>query len=196
MDSVEGFILAGGASSRMGTDKARLLIGDESFVQRIGRQLSKVTPKVSVVGKMDPTGLTFPVVQDVHERWGALGGLHAALAACEAQWALVVACDLPYVTAALFNRLLLLATDFDAVAPVQKDGRRQPLCAVYRVAACLPQAEALIKTGERKPVALLQSVTTRWLEFSEVEDLTGANRFFDNINTPKDYARVSKTTAK
>jgi molybdopterin-guanine dinucleotide biosynthesis protein A len=196
MNSVEGFILAGGASSRMGTDKARLLIGDESFVQRIGRQLSKVTPKVSVVGKMDPTGLTFPVVQDVHERWGALGGLHAALAACEAQWALVVACDLPYVTAALFNRLLLLATDFDAIAPVQKDGRRQPLCAVYRVAACLPQAEALIKTGERKPVALLQSVTTRWLKFSEVEDLTGANRFFDNINTPQDYARVSRTTAK
>jgi len=196
MDSVEGFILAGGASSRMGTDKARLLIGDESFVQRIGRQLSKVTPKVSVVGKMDPTGLTFPVVQDVHEDWGALGGLHAALAACEAQWALVVACDLPYVTAALFNRLLLLAMGFDAVAPVQKDGRRQPLCAVYRVAACLPRAEALIKTGERKPVALLQSVTTRWLEFSEVEDLTGANRFFDNINTPQDYARVSRTTAK
>jgi molybdopterin-guanine dinucleotide biosynthesis protein A len=196
MDSVEGFILAGGASSRMGTDKARLLIGDESFVQRIGGRLSEVARKVSVVGKVDSSDLSFPFVPDVHERWGALGGVHAALAACEAEWALVVACDLPHVTADLFNRLLLLATDFDAIAPLQQDGRRQPLCAVYRVAACLPQAEALIKTGERKPVALLQSVTTRWLEFSEVEDLTGANRFFDNINTPQDYARVSKTTAK
>ena len=196
MDSVEGFILVGGASSRMGTDKARLLIGNESFVQRIGGQLSEVTRKVSVVGKVDSRDPSFPFVPDVHERWGALGGVHAALAACEAEWALVVACDLPYVTAELFNRLLLWATDFDAIAPVQQDGRRQPLCAVYRVAACLPQAEALIKTGERKPVALLQSVTTRWLEFSEVEDLTGANRFFDNINTPQDYARVSKTTAK
>ena len=139
MDSVEGFILAGGASSRMGTDKARLLIGDESFVQRIGGRLSEVARKVSVVGKVDSSDLSFPFVPDVHERWGALGGVHAALAACEAEWALVVACDLPHVTADLFNRLLLLATDFDAIAPVQQDGRRQPLCAVYRVAACLPK---------------------------------------------------------
>lgn len=192
MDLVEGFILVGGASSRMGTDKSRLLIGEEeTFVQRIGRELSSITPKVSVVGKPDQVDLSFPVVHDVHEQWGALGGVHAALAACQSEWALIVACDLPFVKAELFNRLTGCRENFDAVAPVQEDGRRQPLCALYRVATCLPKAEALIKTGERKPVALLQSLSTRWLEFSELSDLPGATHFFDNINTPQDYERVS-----
>ena len=99
------------------------------------------------------------------------------------------------MTAALFERLLSFRPDPDANAPEQSDGRRQPLCALYRVAACRRKAESLIKTGERKPVALLQSVATRWLEFSELADLKGAERFFDNINTPQDYERLSQEGA-
>ena len=196
MDPVEGFILVGGASSRMGTDKARLAIGKESFVQRIGRELSTATAKVSVVGKPDQNDSGFPLAPDVYEQWGALGGVHAALAACRSEWAFIIACDLPNVTSALFERLLLFRKGFDAVAPVQADGRRQPLCAAYLVAVCLPQAEALIKTGERKPVALLQSVATRWLDFSELADLKGAEQFFDNINTPCDYERLFQKGAR
>lgn len=192
MDSLEGFILVGGASSRMGSDKSRLLIAGETFVQRIGRELSRVTSRVSVVGKPSQGSLEFPLVHDVHQQWGALGGVHAALTACQSEWALVVACDLPNVTAALFDRVLMFRGSFDAVAPVQDDGKRQPLCAAYQVTTCRPKAEALIKTGERKPVALLQSLSTRWLEFSELADLPGSERFFDNINTPHDYERVSR----
>jgi molybdenum cofactor guanylyltransferase len=105
---------------------------------------------------------------------------------------LVVACDLPRVKASLFHRLLSLRQDFDAVAPLQPDGRRQPLCALYCVAECLPRSSALIESGERKPVALLQSVSTRWVQFAELADLPGAEDFFDNINTPQDYLRISK----
>jgi molybdopterin-guanine dinucleotide biosynthesis protein A len=49
----------------------------------------------------------------------------------------------------------------------------------------------LIKSGERKPIALLQSVGTRWILFSELADLKQANSLFDNINTPQDYARIA-----
>ena len=97
------------------------------------------------------------------------------------------------MTADLFNRLLLLATDFDVSCALcsRTVGGNRFARSIGSQPACR-RPEALIKTGERKPVALLQSVTTRWLEFSEVEDLTGAYRFFDNINTPQDYARVSE----
>jgi len=78
------------------------------------------------------------------------------------------------------------------VAPIQRDLVPQPLCTLYRVDACLEQAERLIKSGERKPIALLQSVRTRWVEFSELSKLAGANSFFANINTPEDYARLRK----
>jgi molybdopterin-guanine dinucleotide biosynthesis protein A len=96
------------------------------------------------------------------------------------------------VTRALFVRLASLRNDFQAVAPIQSDGIPQPLCALYRVEPCLGRAEQLIKSGERKPVALLQSVHTRWVSFDELENLERANHFFDNINTPEDYARVSE----
>ena len=193
MQSLEGFILAGGASSRMGTDKSRLVLGGQTFVERVATAQSAVTNVVSLVGNRHAnveSGL--PTIPDVYEKWGALGGIHAALSACRAEWAAVVACDLPFVSGALLVRLTSLRSDFDAVAPVQSDGRPQPLCAIYRVGPCLKIAEKLIQSGEHRPIALLQSARTRWVAFKELADLDGANRFFDNMNTPDDYARARK----
>lgn len=192
MDSIEGFILVGGQSRRMGTDKAQLEIAGESFVERIAGELSAVTCSVKLVGGNPAPKLDLQTVPDVYPRWGALGGVQAAISACSAEWALIVACDFPFVTAQLFAYLASVRANFDAVAPIQNDGIPQPLCALYRVEPCLCLTEQFIKSGERKPVALLQSVQTRWVSFDELRNLEGADRFFDNINTPEDYVRVSE----
>ncbi len=201
MESIAGFILAGGESRRMGTDKWRLVLDGQSFVERIASEISAATAlgisPVTVVGNLiaddaADTQMRLPTAPDVYPGWGALGGVHAALSACSAEWALVVACDFPFVTRELFVRLASLRDTFEAVAPVQNDQIPQPLCAVYRVEPCLRRAEQMIKSGERKPIALLQSVRTRWVSFSEIEDLAEAARFFDNINTPQDYDRIAK----
>jgi molybdopterin-guanine dinucleotide biosynthesis protein A len=189
-DSIQGFILTGGGSRRMGKDKAGLLLDGQTFVDRIARELLPIASSVKLVG----TGVAndeLETVPDVFPAWGALGGVHAALAACTAPWAFVVACDFPFVTTELFERLASLREDDDAVAPVQHDEIPQPLCTLYRRSSCLDVATELIKSGERKPIALLQSVRTRWVSFSELSSLTDANHFFDNINTPEDYARLS-----
>jgi molybdopterin-guanine dinucleotide biosynthesis protein A len=195
MDSIEGFILAGGESRRMGTDKSRLVLEGQSFVERIAGEMHAVTPSVRIVGNLIPAlepddPLTLPKIPDVYPHWGALGGVHAALSACSAEWAMVVACDFPYVTSDLFLRLASVSKDYDAVAPIQSDDIPQPLCALYRVVPCLDRADQLIKSGERKPIALLQSMRTRWVLFNELSDLDDAALFFDNINTPEDYARI------
>jgi molybdopterin-guanine dinucleotide biosynthesis protein A len=212
MDSIEGFILIGGQSRRMGTDKSRLTLEGESFVDRIAGELSEARLSVTIVGRAADLRVTTDtllvrkpeletrnskpetpkIVPDVYPNWGALGGVHTALSNCSAAAALIVACDFPFVTADLFSRLASLAEDFDAVAPIQSDGIPQPLCALYRVEPCLARAEQLIKSGERKPIALLQSVNTRWVSFDELKNLKGADHFFDNINTPEDYARASE----
>jgi molybdopterin-guanine dinucleotide biosynthesis protein A len=194
---VEGFILVGGASRRMGAEKARLLLDGKSFIELIARELAARTSSINVVGdksfqaEFSPQ-IEIKVAPDIFPKWGALGGVHAALSACSASWALVVACDFPFVTSELFASLEGLRGDFDAVAAVQEDGIPQPLCSLYRVEPCLRQAEQLIKSGERKPIALLQSVRTRWVLFNELRNLRGADRFFENINTPEDYARASR----
>jgi molybdopterin-guanine dinucleotide biosynthesis protein A len=200
INGVEGFVLAGGASRRMGTEKSKLILSGQTFVERIAAQLSAVTSSIKIVGdktdgfelKKQNEPLKIQVVPDVYPKWGALGGVHGALAACSKSWALVVACDFPFVTSKLFTSLAKVRENFDAVAPIQQDGIPQPLCALYRVEPCLRLAEQFIKSGERKPITLLQSVRTRWVLFSEISSLTGADHFFDNINTPEDYARISR----
>lgn len=189
MLDVEGFILVGGASSRMGSDKARLMFGVQTGVQRIAAELAALTERVRVVGSRDEPGYSgFENVPDLLERWGALGGLHSALRACQAKWAVVVACDLPFVTSDLFARLWQLsANTLDATVPIQPDGRPQPLCAIYRREVNSEKAARLIATDEHTPRALLAQVRTRWVEFRELADLPGAEYFFLNVNTPDDY---------
>ena len=192
MQDVEGFILVGGASSRMGADKARLELGGRSFVELIHEALSQVAARITLVGAAEKCAAwpNLPAVPDVHAAWGALGGLHAALAACRAEWAAVVACDLPFVTGELFVRLAALRQDFDAVVPVQADGRWQPLCALYRARATRTRAAELIAAGERRPRALVETTRTRRVAFEELKPLLGANLFFTNVNTPEDYAHA------
>jgi molybdenum cofactor guanylyltransferase len=192
MDSIEGFILSGGASRRMGSDKSRLVLNGQSFVERIAEALSAVTTLVTVVGGSAQLDINLPRAPDVYPHWGALGGVHAALSVCSARFGLIVACDFPFVTTGLFYRLASFREDFEAVAPVQSDQIPQPLCALYSVSPCLTRAEQLINSGERKPIALLQSVHTRWVSFGELSNLEGAAHFFDNINTPEDYSRITE----
>ena len=198
MNDIEGFILAGGLSSRMGEDKSRLRLCGRTFVEIAAGALASVSSRVSVVGSrpgVESHGLR--VVPDIHEGLGALGGLHAALAACATPWAAVVSCDLPFVTAELFERLASVRDkDADAVAPVQEDGRPQPLCALYAVARCLDATERFIRAGELRPRVLLQEVRTRWVQFDELSDLEGSDLFFSNVNTPDDYEEAQRRQPK
>jgi molybdopterin-guanine dinucleotide biosynthesis protein A len=185
MKSCEAFILAGGASSRMGTDKSQLLIQQQTFTERIAQPLLQLTDSVTIVGRTIES--PFPTVPDVYPQWGALGGLHAAFTACTREWAIVVACDLPFVTSELFAHLATMRMDHEAVVPVQADGRPQPLAALYRIDPCLQRATELIEAERRRPLDLLQVVKTRWVAFEEIRNLDQAERFFVNINTPEDY---------
>lgn len=195
MLEVEGFILAGGASSRMGRDKAHLRLGGQTLVERASAALSAIARNIAVVSaKETAKELGFTVVADLHLKRGALGGLHAALHAARARWAAVLSCDLPFVTGELFVRLAELVAeaeeDFDAVVPFQPDGRPQPLCALYRPAACLAAIEAMLAEDELRPRRLLERVRARRVELGEVSDLKSSEAFFLNVNTPEDYARA------
>lgn len=182
---IDAFILAGGASRRMGRDKSQLIIEGQTFIERIADTLLKLTDSVTIVG---PNSLPpFPSVPDVYAQWGALGGLHAALAACHREWTIVVACDLPFVTSELFSYLAEVRLDHDTVVPIQPDGRPQPLAAFYRKDPCRQRAAELIEAGRRRPLDLLEAVNTRWVAFDEIKNLAQADRFFVNINTPEDY---------
>ena len=134
MHKIEGFILAGGASNRMKRDKAELLLGGKTFIERAAFSLKTIAPQnIYIVGNGKKESFGLPVLPDVIDKTahGAIIGLYTAFVHTKAEWTAVIACDLSFVTGELFENLTSLTTeDFDAVVPVQPGDRTQPLCAL------------------------------------------------------------------
>jgi molybdopterin-guanine dinucleotide biosynthesis protein A len=174
----------------MGRDKAWLEIDGRPMIQRVIEELRQVTPTISIIAN-DPeyNRLGLPVLADLNSGIGPLEAIRVALAASLAPCVLLVACDLPFVTAPLFEFLLDRVEGRAAAVPLNSDGRLEPLCAVYSTEALEPVTE-LIRTGERKVSLLLDRVRARLIPFEDLSQLTGAERFFINVNTPEDYARA------
>jgi molybdopterin-guanine dinucleotide biosynthesis protein A len=193
MFDVQGFILVGGASTRMGKDKAQLLFGDRTSVELIAAALQGVSRSITTVGGQKQGAGTLPNISDLREDWGPLAGMEAALREAKSEYCLIVGCDFPFVTRNCFERLLAsMIDDTDAVVPLQSDGRPQPLCAAYRVASCSSAAENAIHAAKHSPRDLLERVQTRYLPFAELSDLESSEHFFFNVNTPENYQRAQK----
>ncbi len=196
----EGFVLAGGKSQRMKTDKAFLQIGGETFLTRAVKTLSS-TCKNRVKIVLNKAQMSFikrfpnqiPYIFDVYENRGALGGIHAALSDCQSGWAIILAVDLQLVTDEAIENLARIAfesKDFAAVVPIQMDGRPQPLCAVYRVEDCLPKLGNLLKEPTSASVRdFLKLVPTRFIGQDELAT-NGREDLFFNVNRPSDFQNL------
>jgi molybdopterin-guanine dinucleotide biosynthesis protein A len=187
---VHCFVTAGGRSSRMGKDKAWLEIGGRSMIEHVIGELLSVTPLVSVIANtQEYNRLRLPVLSDVNPGIGPLEAIRTALTNSRANWIVLVACDLPFVTAELLKTLLDCTAGHQAVVPMSAEEIVEPLCAVYSTEALEP-VTALIASGERKVSRLFDRVRTRMVPFDELRRLPGSERFFVNVNTLEDYARA------
>jgi molybdopterin-guanine dinucleotide biosynthesis protein A len=197
MPEFEGFILAGGASSRMGKNKAHLKLGGKTFVERAAHSLSAIEPRrIFLVGNFtnENKAADIEILPDVFKSdlRASIIGLHTALFHAETEWIAVLACDLPFASSSLFKRLTEFVQDeFEAIVPLQKDERAQPLCALYRK-TCLPKVEAALASNEWSLKKLLEKLETRFVRFEEISELPNAENFFFNVNTPADFARAEQ----
>lgn len=202
MQSLEAFVLIGGRSSRMGTDKALLKINGETFVQRAVNTIQTAFPhiKISLVARdenqfsTDHLPRDIPVVYDIHKDRGAYSGLHSALSSAKSEWVFVLACDIPFVSVDLLKFMMeLIDGVFDAIVNVTPDGRVQPLCAFYRVENCLARiGKSLAAEGKLPPLAnVFESLRTKSLGFADIDHLPGAEKFLHNINSPDDLNRIA-----
>lgn len=191
MPDFSAFVLAGGRSSRMGTDKASLQFDGRTLLARALDLLHALTPEVRIVGsaaKFAPHGRR--VVEDIYPGRGPLAGIHAALSASTTELNLILAVDLPFVSESLLRFIVEQARAADAVVTVPRiAGGYQPLCAVYR-RAFAPVAQAALEAGKNKIDALFADTTTRILEEPELRRFAFGAAMFDNLNTPEDLRRA------
>jgi molybdopterin-guanine dinucleotide biosynthesis protein A len=176
-----GFVLSGGASSRMGRDKALLAYRGKSLVEYVAAETARAAGSATLVGA-GHCGL--PWLADRHPGAGPLGGIETALTASHAEWNLIVACDLPDVTAALLDMILRAAEESgaDCLIPAGPSGYLEPLCAAYHARCLRPVREALDR-GVRK---VTDGISALRVETWPVADSAP----FRNVNTPEEWTRV------
>jgi molybdopterin-guanine dinucleotide biosynthesis protein A len=184
-----GYVLVGGRSSRMGCDKALLPWKGKPLAQWVAGAVAQSMLTATLVGAPERySGLGFRVIPDLFPGEGPLGGILTALRDSQAEWNLIVACDMPGLDAQLLARLLQTARQSEAgvLLPIVRVGvdesRPQPLCAVYRK-TCLAPLEAAFAQGTRKVTAALAAVRTVRVPM-EMEEVPQ----FQNVNTPEDWS--------
>ena len=177
-----GFVLAGGRSSRMGRDKALLPLGDSTLVEQVAARIRAATGNVTLIGPPERYGgLGHPVVGDLVEGCGPLGGVYTALSITSADWNLVVACDMPGLTVEFLERLLAAgeAAGLDCLVPQTSSGL-EPLCAVYH-RRCLAAAKAAIFHKAFKMHDFVSGLRCKTWPLSDPSPL-------ENINTPEEWS--------
>lgn len=185
-----GAVLAGGKSSRMGTNKALLTFGGRRLIERIVAALRDLFPEVLVIGgtpgPYDDLGVR--VIPDLIPEKGSLGGIYTATAAASHPHAFVMACDMPFFNASLIRHMQALAGDADLVIPRSAEGL-QPLHAIYGK-ACLPHMEEAIRSGDLKIARFFPKVRVREVGPDVLATLDREGLAFLNANTPEEFAEA------
>jgi molybdopterin-guanine dinucleotide biosynthesis protein A len=186
-EEISGFILAGGKSSRMGTDKALLMFGGEPLLERAINQIRPFCRSVSVSGQ-NPEYRRFgvPLVSDVFSGSGPIAGIHACLTSSSTDWNLLVGVDLPFLNDALFRFLLDNADGYDCVIPRSRLGI-EPLSGLYHRRS-LPEVERQIHQGDFKLINLLQKLNVSFADCNSL--ILDFPRLFVNLNYPDDYLKI------
>jgi molybdenum cofactor guanylyltransferase len=187
--SVSAVILCGGRSARMGRDKASLVIGGESFLDRAIRLSRHLADDVIVVARASqPAPRNARVVHDPTEHLGPLAGISEGLGASRTDLNLVIACDMPLIRPAVLQRLLDAIGDHDACVAVV-DGHPSVLCGVYRARAA-PVARQLLAEGERRVTALVDRLATKRVDAALLRDIDPELETFFSCDTPEAYRRL------
>ena len=185
-------ILAGGQARRLGgTDKSALMVDGESILARQLGILRSLTPRILIVASDEDryreAGVR--VVRDRIRGAGSLGGIYTALEEAETDHVLILACDMPFLTATFLTRLMALGVDADVSLPRDVRGRH-PLCATWarRVA---PRLRARIDGRQLRVLDALEGLDVRELGPDELAALDPDGRLLLNVNTPDDYTRAT-----
>lgn len=187
-----GAVLAGGEGRRFGGPKAAAAVGGVPMVRRVVDALAAVTPRVVVVSS-NPVPEAGPsaasVIPDVTPGKGPLGGLEAALREASVRGldgVLLLACDLPAVTAELLTSVVDALEGVPAAAPSREGGGIEPLCAAYR-AETLAAVERRLSSEDLSLHTLFKDVGGRAIP---ADELGARAAQLLNVNTPEDRRRA------
>lgn len=187
-NSYSAAILAGGQSTRFGSDKALLQYNGQSLIEFIAGQLKTIADDIVLCGK-NPEEFNFPgikVVPDMVPGLGPLMGIATSLKHVEHDICFITGCDIPIINIQLVEHMFKLSEHCDIVIPKNANGNLEPLFAVYRKSLLTP-ALKIIHAGGRRIVELIQNMRVMYVDFNP-------GLWFKNINTIADFKSFNEKT--
>lgn len=184
-NNITGIILAGGKSSRMGTDKGFLLLNDKPFVQYSIDALKPLVSNIIIVSddsKYDEFGLKR--VNDITKNAGPIAGISSGLNASSTAYNLILSCDIPLITSKILQKLI---DNFDVntqIIQIESQGKSMPLIAMYKkeVAHIF---NTLLKNDERRLRAAIKSCISKNIALEKEDEFTTMN-----VNTQNELKAI------
>ena len=185
-------ILAGGKSSRMGTDKSFVRVLGRPLVEDVLAHVAGIGAEIIIVTNRpeDYRYLSVPLFTDVLPDKGALGGIYTALHSSSQPHTLCVACDMPFVVRPLLDYLISLIPEGDAIIP-RLNGEAEPFRAIYSQ-ACLAPIRAALDAGKMRVISFFPDVHVRFVDEPEIDRFDPQHLSFFNVNTPDDLEQARR----
>lgn len=183
-NNVTGIILAGGKSSRMGSDKGIVDLNGKRFIDHILEAVLPNVNEVIIIANNDNyNNLGYKVVKDKIQDCGPLGGIYTGLMNSKTENNIVVSCDIPFINSDLVKYILENTSNADITVPVYK-GNIEPLCAIYTKRTS-DQIYNLIMNKDLKIQNILKYFITKELFITKMQKFY-TDKLFVNINTPEE----------
>jgi molybdopterin-guanine dinucleotide biosynthesis protein A len=191
-------ILAGGKSLRLGRSKLLETIEGKSLIQWVFDRLATISTEIIIATArgeaiLCSSSARIKTVSDIYPGKGPLTGIYSGLIASSSPRAIVVGCDMPFLSVGLLEYMTQTLVGFDIALP--RIGEMvEPLCAVYSK-NCLAPIQELLEQDERRISKLFTMVKVKYVEEDEINSFDPEHLSFFNINSQDDLEKARKLAA-
>lgn len=187
-------IMAGGKSSRMGTDKSFVTLLGKPLIEHLLDRLADLgeDERILITNRPDDyAALGLPMFADVLPDKGSLGGIYTAITYSQSEYTLVIACDMPFANPALLKYIMGLCDGTHDVIVPRVDGYPEGLHAIYSQ-ACLAPIRKRLDADQLKVMGFYSDVRVRYLDEAEYQSFDPKGLSFFNVNTPQELEEARR----
>ena len=184
-NNITGIILAGGKSSRMGSDKGFLLLNQKAFVQYSIDALSPLVSEIIIVSDhsaYDTFG--YKRVNDITKNAGPVAGIISGLEATQTTYNIILSCDIPLINTKILSQLITAATPNTSIIQLESHGKSMPLIALYNKQV-LPIFKEQLQNNERRLRVVVNACGYKTITLSGKDTVSTKN-----VNTQTEFKEV------
>jgi molybdenum cofactor guanylyltransferase len=185
---ITGIVLCGGESKRMGMNKARLRLGNQTIIEHVIQNLLAVCHQIIIcTNNQDLAYLPYRKINDLYHGIGPIAGVISGLSESGTEHNIIVSCDTPFIPVDFYKLILNQPKSYDIVLPEFR-GKIQSLTGYFRKSIS-DFVVGQIKTGNHKPVRIFEMQKLKLVKIDNTCPFYNESMFM-NINTPEDYSRA------